>query len=865
MTENVTEFKTEYKYNKVPKLDLLVYLMRNYDIDIDPAMSKKELSKIANEQQINPLSIPIKEKELKRSAFQQKLFKAYPKKLDEAEEAEKIENLTITKQEFGNTGKKLLFYQKKFVKAFNYANIDGALMLYGVGTGKTLCGLATALRYLQLYPSNKVIICTPKALMNNWIVDLHAIGINPNYSKFKFVTYDSLNKVNIPKLIMKDALVIFDEAHIMRTIIKKSEEMYEGELIRTISKGVKVDKIMQLNQLAHKTILLTGTPFVNTIQDIYNLLMLSNQSVILTDDSIDLEKILYPAQKMNMDQMHNLFDYRVDIYYLQKYNEDGTLNLLYAQYPKVKMEYVPIVLNNEEEEKYHDFMEENQNTDSFYFDKRMGSNMMGYAKNKKLKYILDLINKPIISNGVSYKRRVVIYSTFVSTVIKLLKEILKKRGIGFSEVTGKTKDSTSDYVNGINNVFIISKAGTEGLNLLRTDDLVIYEPIFNEASIVQAMARGVRFKSHVGHHTNEITIHRLLTVFESDMPEFTKLKKTLEHIDEIFDEGLELEDDIVRTFFDTYKRKDSGSSGIVHFNSVDLQLLVMSKYKQTYLTTFFDKIKDDVIETKEYHNKLLTHIEDYVRSKNEDSTKILPTKEINKIINKFILEEVPTILNKRSKISRVKIVEEDLSKWEKHLHSKERKLQQYFTPDGFSDLFVSDIIDFKNKNIKILEPTAGQGALIKACMRLNETYTDTIINYTAVEFDKENIDVLRKDFTNFPLVDIKHGDFMEFVCAEQFDYIVMNPPFNLKVKNSQGKYLRDVDFVEKAFSYLKVGGKLKAIIYYGSDKRLNEQLKRFVINKLDIDFAKEKGKYGKWASNKELKGLKITIITMKKS
>jgi predicted RNA methylase len=781
-----------------------------------------------------------------------------------------IENTPIIDKvlNFGESGKKLLSYQKSFVKSFNYSNIDGAVMIYGVGTGKTLTALASALRYLQLYTDNKVIFCTPKALVANWIDQIREIGIDPNYDKFIFTTYDQIIRRTIPDDIMHNALVIFDEAHIMRThinegfkadmVIDRFGEM-ESNVTTQLKSGIKTAKIITLNVQAHKTLLLTGTPFVNKIEDIRNLITLANQNIYIASGSEQMKKntILDNTLKKkdkdgkwewNIDNIHNYFDYKIDIFILKKDNP------MYLEYPEATIKIEPIILTDKDEEQYEESKEQDAKQTAFYYSDRLAANTMNDEDNKKLKFIMKLIKTPIKGDdGKMYKRRVVIYSTFVNTMIKILKQLLTKQKIPYSEVTGNIKDSTKDYLDGKTNVFIISKAGTEGLNLLRTDDLVIYEPIFNDASIMQAMARGIRFKSHVGHHSNKITIYRLIAVFKREMPKFKKLLIDLKKIE---DGTVDLD-----TFFNLYLNRHKDNNQLITFESIDPKLLLYSMYKQKYLIDFFELLEKNVIEVKEYHNKLLDKIEMHVKQHNKEIGKRLPIIEINKIMNKFILEETPKYIEKREKITIEK---------KKEITTKQinKLLQQYYTPPQIGNYLAKQIFKREinnNVELNILEPTAGEGQLIISCMNINSRRGNEgiLIKYTLVEFDSINVKKLNETFKENPMVDIIQNDFMQFENGMTYDYILMNPPFNLKFK-IKGKLLHDYDFITRAYdNFLKVDGYIFAIILYGHDKHFPEHIKKNVWHIEHIDFAKNK-EMGEWVSNTYLKDLKISIVTIHK-
>lgn len=122
-----------------------------------------------------------------------------------------------------------------------------------------------------------------------------------------------------------------------------------------------------------------------------------------------------------------------------------------------------------------------------------------------------------------------------------------------------------------------------------------------------------------------------------------------------------------------------------------------------------------------------------------------------------------------------------------------KKLYQFFgTPAVIADeLCVYLDID---KGDKVLEPSAGQGALIAA---VHEYEPDIIVD--CFELMPSNREVLKQ----LPNVNILGNDFIEAENIGQYDKIIMNPPFN---KN------QDIDHFRKAYDHLADGGTLVAIL-----------------------------------------------------
>lgn len=128
-------------------------------------------------------------------------------------------------------------------------------------------------------------------------------------------------------------------------------------------------------------------------------------------------------------------------------------------------------------------------------------------------------------------------------------------------------------------------------------------------------------------------------------------------------------------------------------------------------------------------------------------------------------------------------------------NGKERNIKKEFqffgTPDDLADYLV-ELAEIETTH-DVLEPSAGQGAIVKAIHRelyssftvwafelmpLNQTFLDKIVGCR----------VLGHDFLS--------------ECDTSFDRIIANPPFN---KN------QDIDHIRKMYDHLKPGGRLVSI------------------------------------------------------
>lgn len=173
---------------------------------------------------------------------------------------------------------------------------------------------------------------------------------------------------------------------------------------------------------------------------------------------------------------------------------------------------------------------------------------------------------------------------------------------------------------------------------------------------------------------------------------------------------------------------------------------------------------------------------------------------------------------------------------------KKKELGQFFTPAKVADLLVklADVHVYH----QVLEPSAGQGAIVAAIARRAPRCA-----LTAVEIDTANIRALHTTFNGpgYCLADhIVCHDFLKLPAAHAafpfafFDRIIMNPPF------AKGAA---IDHVMHAWKFLQKGGRLVSILDAGvmfRSARADGDFRRFVekhsaITAMDVTHAIEIG------------------------
>ncbi len=136
------------------------------------------------------------------------------------------------------------------------------------------------------------------------------------------------------------------------------------------------------------------------------------------------------------------------------------------------------------------------------------------------------------------------------------------------------------------------------------------------------------------------------------------------------------------------------------------------------------------------------------------------------------------------------------------------------TPDETANEVV-ELADIE-PGMEVLEPSAGNGMLADAIRERGG-------NVDAVEMASQLRDILREKGHN-----LVGNDFLEMTPDKQYDRIVMNPPFSRN---------QDIEHVNHAYSMLRPGGRLVAIVSSMTGDRLDRKNKDFrdFLNTIDAE------------------------------
>jgi len=250
--------------------------------------------------------------------------------------------------------------------------------------------------------------------------------------------------------------------------------------------------------------------------------------------------------------------------------------------------------------------------------------------------------------------------------------------------------------------------------------------------------------------------------------------------------------------------------------TIDIYLFILSMAKEQNINEFLKSLQDSTIKRFEEYNSLISNMIYEYSIKNPKATE----NELDKLeLELFSKETKQNIILKSASINLTK---EERQTFEKN--------QQYYTePQTVKLLFENSNINNENQEtiLNILEPTCGVGNILSVISQL-VIENKKIAKYDMIEIDPKNRIKLQKlelQTSSFTL--LEQGNFLLAYPNKEYDYIFMNPPFHLRKREVYtSREIYDIDFIIRAFSFLKINGELLAVIgtKYKKDKVLQNQL-----------------------------------------
>jgi superfamily II DNA/RNA helicase len=180
-------------------------------------------------------------------------------------------------------------------------------------------------------------------------------------------------------------------------------------------------------------------------------------------------------------------------------------------------------MSAEYEKKFLDFFVD-VNDDPFYGNRRRMVNALGedYYSNK--------LNFPKVIQMLSNKEsKNVIFTSWLEHGVKHITKILNDNDLRYGIIEGSVgaaerANIVKDFNSGKINNLIITTAGMAGIDLVGVTNIIVIDPVWNDANLQQIIGRGVRFRSHMHLPENK----RVVNVYLLQLVERAIFEKTMD-------------------------------------------------------------------------------------------------------------------------------------------------------------------------------------------------------------------------------------------------------------------------------------------------------------------------------------------------
>jgi superfamily II DNA or RNA helicase len=358
-------------------------------------------------------------------------------------------------------------------------NNDGLLVVHATGLGKTLTAVTCSQCYLDNNPLSKVVFVGPPSTCSNFEKSMKETYGVKNKNKYEIYTLNKFwsDHVDGRPISLRNAFLIVDEAHNVRNV-----------------DGVMASILINAAFKADKRLLLTATPFVNSLLDLIPLInMVHGRKIVGSKrefDAFEVEQwITHDITERNLTKIALLLQDKIDIV---DYKDP-------ENYPERINHHEDIPMGEKYYEIYKSLISREEfmgiqfkSPERFYNGYRRAVNNAGPDYwSRKVDYSI-----PILESGKS-----IIYTNWLKFGIEPIAKVLRDNRISYAEYSGKvSKNDRISIIERFNTnkikVLIITRAGGESLDLKEVKNVVVLDPPWNDASLEQIVGRAIRYKSH---------------------------------------------------------------------------------------------------------------------------------------------------------------------------------------------------------------------------------------------------------------------------------------------------------------------------------------------------------------------------------
>jgi SNF2 family DNA or RNA helicase len=377
----------------------------------------------------------------------------------------------------------------------------GIMLYHSMGSGKTISALSIGAALRSIREINNIVVICPLNVKKVWEREALRCGMI-----IVVMTHNSFHKYNFGKL---NTLLIVDEAHNFRTLIVEKKNKNRQ----------KSFQFLRAASMSKRVLLLTGTPIVNNVLDLRNLIMaMTGESYIskqaYKDHMLRGRALVKRASSLTHAYIHNRHETLPEVTY---HKHDFNMNTEYQKwYETVEQNVMESLMLTGVK-----FAFFSQHARAFWNGVRRATNGRvgsgGVIESPKLDWLVNHILQ-WKKNG----EKSIVYSAWKTYGMGLIKEYIRINGgddasIRIGVIDGSIRDDeraslVREYNADRLDILLFTAAASEGMNLLATRHVVILEPHWNNARTDQAVFRAVRMNSHslLPPNQRNVSVHRLL-------------------------------------------------------------------------------------------------------------------------------------------------------------------------------------------------------------------------------------------------------------------------------------------------------------------------------------------------------------------
>ena len=332
-------------------------------------------------------------------------------------------------------------HQKSAVKRF--MKEDGYMFVHGTGTGKTLSAVTASQCFLSDNKRKKVIFVGPTSLLKNFEKELINYGVSKSdiKSKYEFYSFDKIMqqfKKGQP-VKCKNNMLIIDEAHNLRN----RKEAIRKRGAKDKDESMRYKSIMSCAKQASKRLLLTATPMVNSIGDMFALInMIYGKNLVGTRQEVNKGTAEFAVGVVpngeNYEKLYKLLKGRVDYF----------VDIANSNFPLAKHHYEEVVMPDNYRKMCMRYMKKHQNSDSYSSGK---SSDLDYIFNNPYTFynaqrrIVNKVKENYFSKKLQKMKEVIkqgktlIYTNWLDFGVQPISKTLDKMNASYGVFSGKLK------------------------------------------------------------------------------------------------------------------------------------------------------------------------------------------------------------------------------------------------------------------------------------------------------------------------------------------------------------------------------------------------------------------------------------------